>query len=264
MGGLLQAEVHMWRFAAARSIGSSHLKTDIPCQDYFACVALQGGAFVAAVADGAGFAAMAEHGAQIAVDAVITYLKESLEENRTDFDLLLREAAGAARKAVMDEALRQGAEPRTYASTLLAVILTSRGGGALQIGDGVIVVSDDDEGWSWMFWPQRGEYANTTHFLTDENAIDRIEIDVFRGAIKDVALMSDGLEPLALHYASKTVYDPFFTGMFQPLLNAEGSAEIAQLSSLLERFLASDQVRSRTDDDTSLIIATRRDSDKSS
>jgi Protein phosphatase 2C len=264
MGGPLRVENYMWRFAAARAIGSSHLKANIPCQDYFACMALQGGAFVAAVADGAGSAAMAEHGAKIAVDAVTTYLKESLEENRTAFDLLLREAAAAARNSVIDEAHRQGAEPRSYASTLLAVVLTSKGGGALQIGDGVIVVSDDDEGWSWMFWPQRGEYTNTTHFLTDENAIDHIETTVFRGSIKDVALMSDGLESLALHYASKTVYNPFFTGMFQHLQNAEGSAEIGQLSALLESFLSSDQVRSRTDDDTSLILATRRDSDKSS
>jgi hypothetical protein len=253
----------MWRFAAARATGLSHLRADIPCQDYFACMALPGGAFVAAVADGAGSAAMAEQGAQIAVEAVIIYLKGSLEENRTDFDLLLREAAAAARNAVIDEANRQGLEPRNYASTLLAVALTPKGGGALQIGDGVIVVSDGGDGWSWMFWPQRGEYANTTHFLTDENAIDRVEIDVFRGVIKDVALMSDGLEPLALHYASKTVYDPFFIGMFQPLLMAEGSAEISHLSVLLERFLSSDQVRSRTDDDISLILATHRDRDKS-
>jgi hypothetical protein len=205
---------------------------------------------------------MAEHGARIAVEAVITYVKDSLED-RTDFDLLLREAATASRKAVIDEAQRQGAEPRSYASTLLTVVLTPNGGGALQIGDGVMVVSDD-EGWRWIFWPQRGEYANTTRFLTDEDAIDRLEIDVFCGAIKDVALMSDGLEPLALHYASKMVYAPFFTGMFQPLLNAEISAEVVQLSALLERFLAYDQVRSRTDDDTSLILATRRGEGRSS
>jgi hypothetical protein len=263
MDGPWLVENHMWRFAAARATGSSHLRADIPCQDYFACIALPGGALVAAIADGAGSAAMAEQGAQIAVDTVATYLKESLEENRTDFDLLLREAAAAARNAVIDEAHHQGSEARSYASTLLAVVLTSEGGGAMQIGDGVVVVGDDGADWSWMFWPQRGEYANTTYFLTDENAIDRVEIDVFRGIIKDVALLSDGLESLALHYASKTVYAPFFTGMFEPLLKAEGSAEIGQLSAHLERFLSSDQVRSRTDDDTSLILATRRDCDKS-
>src|SRR5262245_52409521 len=263
MDGPSRVEVHMWRFAAARATGSSHIRADIPCQDYFACLALPDGAFMAAIADGAGSAAMAEQGAQIAVDAVITYLKVALEENRTDFDLLLREAAAAARNAVIDEAHHQGSEARSYASTLMTVVLTSDGGGAMQIGDGVIVVGDDGGDWSWMFWPQSGEYANTTYFLTDENAIDRVEIDVFRGIIKDVAIMSDGLESLALHYASKTVYAPFFTGMFEPLLKAEGSEEIGQLSAHLERFLSSDQVRSRTDDDTSLILATRRDCDKS-
>jgi protein phosphatase 2C-like protein len=249
----------MWRFAAARATGSSHLKTDLPCQDYFACSVTPDGTFVAALADGAGSAPMAERGAKIAVTAAVSYLARSLEETGTDFESLLREAASAARYAVIGEADRQGSEARSYASTLLAVVLTSEGGGALQIGDGVIVVSDDGDGWSWMFWPQRGEYANTTYFLTDEKAVDRVEIDVFRGAIKDVALMSDGLESLALHYASKTVHAPFFKGMFQPLVMADGSAEIGRLSVFLEKFLVSDQVRSRTDDDVSLILATRRD-----
>lgn len=251
----------MWRFAGARTTGLSHLRTGLPCQDSFACQSLPHNTFVAAIADGAGSAAMAEQGAQIAVDTVLTYLRNSLEEGRGDFELLLRDAAAAARNAVIDEALYQEADPRIYASTLLAVVLTPKGGGALQIGDGVIVVSDNAEEWTWVFWPQRGEYANTTHFLTDESALDRIEIDVFGPAITDVALMSDGLEPLALHYASQSVHDPFFTGMFQPLLKAEGTAEISQLSASLEQFISSDRVKSRTDDDVSLILATRRGSD---
>ncbi|MFN7928918.1 MAG: PP2C family serine/threonine-protein phosphatase [Blastocatellia bacterium] len=248
----------MWRFAGARTTGLSHLKTGLPCQDYFACLALPHNTLVAAVADGAGSATMAEQGAKIAVTTVIKHLKQSLEEGSSDFKGVIRSAAAAARRAVVEEANSQGKDPRSYASTLLAVALTPNGGGALQIGDGVIVVSDDAEGWSWMFWPQRGEYANTTHFLTDENALEQIEVEVFGGTITDVALMSDGLEPLALHYASQTVHDPFFTGLFQPLLKAEGNAEINQLSSALEQFLASDRVKLRTDDDVSLILATRR------
>src|SRR6266498_3371518 len=113
MDGPWLVENHMWRFAAARATGSSHLRADIPCQDYFACIALPCGALLAAIADGAGSAAMEEQGAQIAVDTVATYMKESLEENRTDFDVLLREAATAARNAVIDEAHRQGSEPRS-------------------------------------------------------------------------------------------------------------------------------------------------------
>jgi hypothetical protein len=253
----------MWRFAAAQAIGTSHLRAQLPCQDKLACEALPGGTLVAAVADGAGSAAMAERGAEIAVDSIIAHLKRALGEKRTDFDVFLREAADLAREAIAAEADREGTALRSYASTLLAVVLSPDGGGVMQIGDGVIVVSDGGNEWSWVFWPQRGEYANTTYFLTDDGAIDRLEIEVLPGVVTDIALMSDGLESLALHYATMTVHDPFFNGVFRPLLKTEGSAEIQALSASLEEFLSSGRVRSRTDDDMSLILATRRSYEQS-
>jgi hypothetical protein len=70
--------------------------------------------------------------------------------------------------------------------------------------------------------------------------------------------MTDGLQPLALHYASQSVHEPFFHGMFQPLHGSPGSAEVPALSASLEEFLSSERVRMRTDDDVSLILATRR------
>jgi hypothetical protein len=126
-----------------------------------------------------------------------------------------------------------------------------------------MVVSDGGNGWSWVFWPQRGEYANTTFFLTDDDAIERFQVEALPGAISDIALMSDGLEPLALYYASKTVHEPFFNGMFRPLLQSDGIKEISHLSESLQQFLSSDQVGSRTDDDVSIILATRRNQDPS-
>jgi len=79
------------------------------------------------------------------------------EEGRSDFGAVLREAAAQAREAVLSEALKLGTEPRDLASTLLALMAAPDGGGALQIGDGVIVVSEGGDEWSWVFWPQRGE-----------------------------------------------------------------------------------------------------------
>lgn len=251
----------MWRFAAARTTGTAHLKSGLPCQDRLACVVLANGTLVAAVADGAGSAAMGELGAEVAVQTLVKQLRRAVEERRTDFEAILREAAAQAREAVFAEALRQGAEPRDLASTLLAYVVGPEGGGALQIGDGVIVVSDGGDGWSWVFWPQRGEYANTTHFLTDEDAGERLYVETFAGTVTDVALMTDGLEPLALHYGSRTVHEPFFNGMFRPLQETNGVAEVAHISASLERFLSSGRVGSRTDDDLSLILATRRTQD---
>ena len=194
----------------------------------------------------------------------------------------------AARETIFTTAWLSGKEPRDFASTLLAVLVGPNGGGALQIGDGVIVVSDGGNGWGrvfwpqrggytdhlpnpnrdttafrWVFWPQRGEYANTTRFLTDADALERLHVAPRLGKVADIALMTDGLESLALHYASKSTYAPFFQGVFRPLANAReadvnGDREITRLSASLKRFLSSEPVRSRTDDDVSLILASWR------
>ena len=162
-------------------------------------------------------------------------------------------------------------------------------GARLQIGDGAIVVSDGGNGWGWVFWPQRDEYAEqmsrartrtrqssagysghnavstpTRHdFLTDADALERLRIAPRLGKVTDIALMTDGLESLAMHYASTSAYEPFFRGMFRPILDAgEASVnkdrEIKHLSASLDRFLSSDRVRSRTDDDVSLVLASCR------
>src|ERR1700720_2309724 len=116
----------MWRFAAARTIGTSHLRANVPCQDQLACVALPSDILAAAIADGAGSAAKAEQGANIAIDTVITHLKRSLEEKRSDFGALLRESAAMARETIGAEAARKGSELRSYASTLLATATLPR------------------------------------------------------------------------------------------------------------------------------------------
>jgi hypothetical protein len=248
----------MWRFAKAQVTGSSHVKTGLPCQDRLRCVVLATDTLIAAVADGAGSATLADCGAEIAVEIALRSLSLSLESGISDLGSVLREAAVDARNAVIAEAKIRGLEPRELASTLLIIVAGSSDGGALQIGDGVIVVRDAFDDLCWVFWPQRGEYANTTRFLTDEDAADWVQIEALPGAITGVALMTDGLEPLALHYATKSVHEPFFRTMFQPLAEADGSGEIEHLSGALEDFLTSDRVSARTDDDLSLILAIRQ------
>ena len=240
---------------------------------------------MAVAADGAGSATRAERGAAITVKTVVDYLASQLGAGRLDYDTMLREAAVAAREAVLAEARRSGVKPRDLASTLLAAMVEPDGGSALQIGDGAIVVSDGGNGWGWVFWPQRGqyvkrcpnpnrdatqfrwifwpqhgEYPNTTYFLTDADALENLRIAPRLGKVADIALMTDGLEALALHYTSKSAYAPFFQGVFRPLANAREAdvneaREIAHLSASLKRFLSSERVRSRTDDDVSLILA---------
>ncbi len=249
----------MWRWAASSATGRSHLRSGLPCQDRFGLRLLPNGTLIAALADGAGSATHGAIGAETAVITVLTSLHAALSTGRTDFDALMPEVAHEARQAVVAIANRQGTDARQYASTLLALVLDRDKGAVMQIGDGVTVVRDENEAdWTWLIWPQRGEYANTTFFLTDPASLQHLDVQTFPGSITDVALMSDGLECLALRYADQSVHQPFFTGMIRPLLQASGTDEIEPLSDSLREFLSSEQVSSRTDDDVSIILATRR------
>jgi hypothetical protein len=249
----------MWRFATARATGTSHLRLGSPCQDRLACAVLAAGTLIAAVSDGAGSAPRAAVGAEVAVASAVGWLLHHLaEQDGPDLLAALEDAALHARASVLARSEEDGEAPGSYASTLLLLVGTPEGGAALQIGDGVIVVGGEAGDWRWMFWPERGEYANTTSFLTDDNAADHIRVASLPGSPIDVAIMTDGLQPLALHYASQTVHEPFFEGIFLPLHGSPGSAEVPGLSASLEQFLTSARVRTRTDDDLSLILATRR------
>lgn len=257
MAGQSSNDIGMWRFAAARVPGTSHVSGGLPCQDDFTSTT-HGDLFIAAVSDGAGSVPMAERGASTVVRSVTASVAAALQLGQADPVSVLKEAALAARRQLAAIADQEGLTVRDFASTLLAVIAGPNGGAALQIGDGVIVVSDDGSDWSWVFWPQHGEYANTTHFLTDEDAPALLQVEPLPSHVSDIALMSDGLERLTLHHGSRSIHRPFFTGIFAPLLAAEGKGEIAVLSAALDEFLRSESVAARTDDDLSLVIATRR------
>jgi len=249
----------IWRYASGQSTGSSHEKLRKPCQDRFACSTVEADAtLIAVVADGAGTAELAHVGAEIAVATVSSVAQLGVRAGRKDYQDILREGATLARQRVVEAAAERQAAPRDLACTLLAVIVAPIGGGALQIGDGVIVIGEQPLAWRWVFWPQKGEYANTTFFLSDEKALANAETAALPDEVLDVAMMSDGLEPLAVHFASRTAHEPFFRSVLAPLHAAKDNGELPPLSQGLSTLLASPAVRLRTDDDATLVLATRR------
>jgi hypothetical protein len=249
----------MWRFAAGRATGSSHEKLGKPCQDRFGCATLAAeNALVAVVADGAGTAEFAHLGAEIAVTTLSDMGQLGVRAGRRDYRDILREGAALARQRLLEAAGDRRLTPRDMACTLLAVILTPFGGAALQIGDGVIVTGTAASEWRWVIWPQKGEYANSTFFLSDEGALAQAEVVDVSDDVQDIALMSDGVEPLALHFASRKAHAPFFRTVFTPLHAIDGQGESPELSQHVATMLGSAAVRARTDDDTTLVLATRR------
>ncbi len=245
----------MWRYAVARATGLSHLKSGAPCQDRCA-QAINADGLIVAVSDGAGSAALSEVGAEIAVTKSVEFLKPHFDDPGANWLTLVGDAARIAKVAIHAEAIQACRSPRDYACTLLIVVLGPNGGAALQIGDGVIAYRDA-EAWGHVFWPQKGEYANTTRFLIEENAEDHFETVALKERFLELAVMTDGLESLALHFASHTVHEPFLESVISPLRKSESVGEVIAISAALEKFLKSERITSRTDDDLTLFLAAR-------
>jgi len=258
-----------WRLAAASALGTSHEKLGTPCQDAHACEALLSATgetlLVAVVADGAGSAVRSGDGAQLACALM-------LEEARA----LGGGIAGLSRELVCDwlarfqaeigvRAAAEGLAPRDFACTLLVALVGEERAAFFQIGDGAMVVSDRDGdgdpsgegGYAWVFWPDNGEYENLTYFATDPQAADHLRFDTADRAVDEIALFSDGLQRLALHYQTRTAHPPFFRSLFAAVRAADGEAA-ESLSGRLAAYLSSPPVNERTDDDKTLILATRR------
>jgi hypothetical protein len=214
-----------------------------------------------AVSDGAGSASRGEDGAAITCASLIEQVELFLARNRSLASMTEQDAhewLDALRKAIADHASDARHEMRDYACTMLFALIGVETTVFLQIGDGVIVVNDQDQHWSWVFWPERGEFANTTFFVTDATAADHLRFEQRQGSIDEVALLADGIEPLVLHYASRTVHAPFFDRIFGPVRRSQVVGEDLALSQDLENYLSSPAILQRTDDDKTLVLATRR------
>jgi hypothetical protein len=153
----------------------------------------------------------------------------------------------------------EGRERRDFACTLLGVIVEGNRAAAFQIGDGAVVVAGDPDpdAFSVIIWPRRGEYANQTYFATDVDAPEQVELALIDRPIDEVALLTDGLQGLALTYATCTAHAPFFRPVFAAV-RREPPGESARLTAALAAFLGSARVNERTDDDKTLVLATRR------
>lgn len=255
-------ELQEWRAAAASVIGTSHERTQQPCQDWHAFELIEGKEQVAVLiaSDGAGSASRSDHGSRLAsrelLDNIRLYLGEggTLAEltRETAFDWLTNVA-----DAISHEATREELSSREYACTLLAALVSPTHAAYLQVGDGAIVVRSGSDEWSWVFWPQHGEYINTTVFITDPKALSAFEFDTHAGAINEVAAFTDGIEALVLHYATQSVHGPFFDRMFPAIRRAAEPGLDVHLSAHLAAYLGSESVCSRTDDDKTLLLASR-------
>lgn len=249
-----------WKIIAASVAGTSHVEKSLPCQDAFVSEtfdAADGEVLIIVAADGAGSAKHAKIGAETACKWFADYIRSNWRNGTTEF-FFRKDLSQISIVALQSEfaalAARDGGATSDYACTLLAAAVGQDKTFFWQIGDGAIVYQENDD-FKMFTAPQQGEYANSTHFVTDSTAIEFLQIGLIEKRIDEIAVFTDGLQRIALDLKSGTAHAPFFRPMFAPLQKDDFSPI---LNDRLVDFLKSPKINERTDDDKTLILASRK------
>jgi len=256
----------MWRTICQSAIGSFHVDMGLPCQDYGAYQTLGKDILIGAVADGAGSAKHSDLGAKVAVETAIAFLadkinipdgnKETLAINVTPEKLnrickpLFPQLLFQIQQQLERQAHEKQLKIQDLATTLLVFIATSKWLAAMQIGDGFILIKPLGENYQLLFQPDKGEYINETTFITSTNALEEMQIAVLAEPVEFICAATDGVEKVAINYATWQPFSPFFQPLEQYLQTTE-----EPLSADLKEFLEREDLNARTTDDKTLLLA---------
>jgi serine/threonine protein phosphatase PrpC len=261
-----------WKAVARSSVGTSHKKQQLPCQDYGNYRILFQDVIVGAVADGAGSAKHSDIGAKLAVETVIRIFTEidrstfgsggerlsSQNPERLSHPLNVKEARELFAKIVKEviatlekQAVKESYSIKDLACTLLVFVATPYWLAAMQIGDGFMVVGLQEEEHKLLFQPDKGEFINQTTFVTSANALDEMQVNVLSGEQKFICASTDGLERVAIRMSDWTVFPPFFKPL-EEYLSETNNPE--QDDEYIKSFLDSERLNAKTDDDKTLLL----------
>lgn len=248
-----------WKYTCASVTGKAHTQRGENGQDKSRAGTIQisdSEFFIGIAADGAGSTTDGGRGAEIACETLYTRIAETIRAKGdisgiTDEDV--KAWLTSAREAIITE-VPQEKRLREYACTILGAVAGNGGSIFFQIGDGAIVTGTGQD-YQTIFWPEQGEYANTTYFITDEQYLEHLHI--LHAALPDeVALFTDGLQNLVLSFALRKAHPGFFLPLFSALKQHPENGFLP-FSTQLETFLCRDDICARSDDDKTLVLAVR-------
>jgi hypothetical protein len=253
-----------WRVAHASAIGLAHINQNTECQDRFACRSIKteadGEVLIAVAADGAGSTTDGQIGAAVACEIFTAEVADFLSAKDASVKSLTpdfgRRWISYFQQKIGETARADKKELRDYASTLVGAVIGEKTAAFFQIGDGGIVFSASGAPASYRFAiaPVESEYVNVTDFVTDETAAERLRFKLIDEPVEDLILFSDGIYAVAVDYQKGVPHEPFLMPMIAPLRNG---AATGSLNEKLENFLSSPKINEKTDDDKTIILASR-------
>lgn len=250
-----------WRCTGLSVRGAAHVHTGLPCQDAEGWQ-YAGDALVLVAADGAGSARHAEQGSRCAVTAMLDAMLVGpvIGPGEHDVEAALRlwtqhvhRAVDHAHEAVRRHADAAGVSGREMATTLQVAVLTQTLVVGAQVGDGAIVCEHEGSIHA-LTEPMHGMHVNETYFLTEDDYREHLQVTGRTGHITAAGLFSDGLEPLAWHLARNAPASGLFRGLFD-FVRTTPCARRRHVA--LQRFMDSPRVCERSNDDKTLVLATR-------
>jgi hypothetical protein len=256
-----------WKVIHSSAIGNSHLREKKPCQDYVSFwQSPDGHLLIGVVADGASSAKHSDKGAKIAVRCTIKYLRNRLKisqfsdlikdhdtANNFFIDLLIN-----VQKKLETQAKNNSYSVKEFACTLLVFIASPDWLAAMQVGDGLIVIRQNNcQDYELLFQPDKGEFINYTTFVTSSNAVEKMQIFCQEIQLDFLCAATDWCENIAVTQLSN--WKPL-TDFFQPLENCVLTNEREIGKTQIDTFLNSERVNKETDDDKTLLLCVWDDS----
>lgn len=253
-----------WKTTCHYETGVWHKKHNLPCQDYTNYIHLDN-IIVGAIADGAGTAKYADIGARLAVDTILKSLELLALKPSGNFSVnrlfggtekkYKNLFCNVIRQKVIPTLEQQAQEKRCslndFACTLIAFIATSNWIAAMQIGDGFLVIRLNQGEYQLLLKPNKGEFINETTFVTSKKALSTLQFKFLSGNTKFICASTDGLEKVAIRLSDWTPHAPFFKPLefyLEQTTNPESNKQY------LVKFLNSERLNSRTNDDKTLLL----------
>jgi hypothetical protein len=119
------------------------------------------------------------------------------------------------------------------------------------VGDGAVVLASDPDQLITLSAPTNGTYANETDLLGGSGCIDATVTTLALAPPCRVALLSDGIQRLALATPGLMPHP----GLFKPLFAFLEKNDESETQTALTALLQSDLVAARSDDDLTLVLA---------
>jgi hypothetical protein len=248
-----------WVLSTGRVAGTGHRDKGTPCQDDVRYRFLGGNGFVAAVSDGAGSGRLSHWGSGIAVRSLTYSLAKLLESGTPVTSEIITSSVSTAIADIhrLEERCRLvGMQVLTqdFACTCIVTVLQSDRLIVAQIGDGAVVANFNGQLNCLSAAPDR-EYVNETTFMTSARAMEELHVREEQIAnLLGLAIMTDGVQHLAIRYPANEPYDRFFQPLFDHAVRNTQLPE-AERDRELTEFLDTPVINAETDDDKTLLIA---------